>query len=468
MWKRFASTEFEICMCVCVYMEVLDDMHLANTPRTNLSESKHGSWFASQGKRKLISLYDACVSDLANALMQSAKQHAYSMGRHLGEGPSLQTLIDRANTRRNQRPSNVARVINSSASGTPMHCPLRPMEGDKETVRRKRRPSNMANLEENASHRPEYVYINVDRARKCGKSTSKVQNDNPIGDDVCLLDGKEVVERDIHTTQWAIRRTQLNSRVKCLGVIPNQGNCGRPIYGSTKGIPAPCFFGTRTHSHAHNGTHQFMWFCPRDSTHTWQPIRSISRKPCTTPSIWPVARGTSLTTEEAENLKNAGFVLETRELDTKSPNLPQGHHGPASTSHKDGSPEHLTKGVRFKTRTGVSIKAKERIQRSLDMMGFIKTVKVVRDLAHEVFVLVSLENDPPQEYEVHISNSPACSCPDFQKRHVQKRSFVACKHMYFVYLRVLGLDQNHSMFIHQPQLSPLQVRQALLKPRDYL
>ena len=46
----------------------------------NLIETKHASWLAGKGNKQLINVYNACVSDLANALLQSAKMLAFIEG----------------------------------------------------------------------------------------------------------------------------------------------------------------------------------------------------------------------------------------------------------------------------------------------------------------------------------------------------------------------------------------------------
>ena len=55
-------------------------------------------------------------------------------------------------------------------------------------------------------------------------------------------------------------------------------------------------------------------------------------------------------------------------------------------------------------------------------------------------------------YEVHIATNPLCTCRDFADRAAQGRPYQAYKHIYFVLLRVFGLDVNHNMFIHQCKL----------------
>ena len=72
------------------------------------------------------------------------------------------------------------------------------------------------------------------------------------------------------------------------------------------------------------------------------------------------------------------------------------------------------------------------------------------------------------KYTVCIKANPCCSCPDFQDQVDSKRSFLACKHMYHVYLSVIGLSMHENMFIHQPYLTKNDLIFALTKPRAYL
>ena len=113
---------------------VLSQEDQAHTPRTNLAESMHGSWLAGEGYKEKITLYDACISDMANALLQSAKQYAYQMGKHKGEGPSLSKLMERAPSRSTPTPPQVARIVQDAVASTPMYEELRPLHGDKETI----------------------------------------------------------------------------------------------------------------------------------------------------------------------------------------------------------------------------------------------------------------------------------------------------------------------------------------------
>lgn len=93
--------------------------------------------------------------------------------------------------------------------------------------------------------------------------------------------------------------------------------------------------------------------------------------------------------------------------------------------------------------------------------------EVVREESvHEIFKIESLgNNNQRHEYKVEVKTQP--SCPDFADRDQKKKPYLACKHLYFVYLRVLGLSQNENMFVHQPLLSQQDLYNALNRTRSY-
>lgn len=98
----------------------------ANTPRTNLTESKLAR---RRGISTKISLYDACTTDMENAILQSTKAISYAQGKHIGKGPSLEKLKERIAA----RPTQVVRAVNEATEGTPMYKAATPLNEDKET-----------------------------------------------------------------------------------------------------------------------------------------------------------------------------------------------------------------------------------------------------------------------------------------------------------------------------------------------
>ena len=80
----------------------------------------------------MIGLYDACVSDLANALLQSAKMLAFVEGRYKGMKPSLEKL-GKCVAFGKRAPATINKEIEDTIQGTPIY--RRPyIEGDNITV----------------------------------------------------------------------------------------------------------------------------------------------------------------------------------------------------------------------------------------------------------------------------------------------------------------------------------------------
>ena len=83
----------------------------------------------------MLNIYDACVSDLANAMLQSAKMLAFVEGKYKGTGPSAEKLA-RCVAFGKHKPAKVIFKIEEIVHGTPMY--MRPyVEGDNITVSKK-------------------------------------------------------------------------------------------------------------------------------------------------------------------------------------------------------------------------------------------------------------------------------------------------------------------------------------------
>lgn len=431
-------------------------------PTVNLSESKHGSWKAGEGGRKNISLYDACATDLFNAILQSARDQAFKEGKYKGTGPSYQKLQERLNQKGTPRPAQILHMVREATTGTPMYQQPSTLEGDKQTIRKKRKNSNRATIDVNASHRPEYNMETI--TRRQGGRARQINFDTDDGmqtnvQDVMVEEVKEVIESDVHPTLWAIRRTNVGSKVKCLAFIKGQNRnsvCHKPIPGSSNGVPAPCFFAERAHK---NGvTAQFAYFCPTDSCHTWTPDHSLKPWP-PRPAVWPVARGTNLTKEEVKKLQQGGYMVEEKLKEC----------GTIGTPLDDVNVEiHAERsqrtGPRWRYRTTISNAAKQKIEMAMTLNPKDVKEEVIMAGLMENFYFVT-RNDV--KYTVCIKDEPCCSCPDFQDRVEGQKSFLACKHMYHVYVCIIGLDIHENMFIHQPFLTSRDLTYALTKPRSY-
>ena len=67
-------------------------------------------------------------------------------------------------------------------------------------------------------------------------------------------------------------------------------------------------------------------------------------------------------------------------------------------------------------------------------------------------------------YEVIITLLPACTCPSFAKRFVNGAQSAVCKHLAFVYVKVLGVPA-HSYVLHQTALTSYEVEYWLARAR---
>lgn len=86
-----------------------------------MAEPIHASWLAAKGFKGALNMYDARVSDLANALLQSSKRHTFIGGKYHGASPSAETLAKRARQGNSPTPIATSRVVEEVVSGMPIH-----------------------------------------------------------------------------------------------------------------------------------------------------------------------------------------------------------------------------------------------------------------------------------------------------------------------------------------------------------
>ncbi|ORY42222.1 hypothetical protein BCR33DRAFT_660991, partial [Rhizoclosmatium globosum] len=92
---------------------------------------------------------------------------------------------------------------------------------------------------------------------------------------------------------------------------------------------------------------------------------------------------------------------------------------------------------------------RDRIYRAKGQRMFLITRNRTSDMSEDFNVLGSTGN----VYTVSICKTPECSCPDFQKGNL-------CKHILFVYLKVLRVDE-HSHVIYQAALISSELKTIL-------
>ena len=64
-------------------------------------------------------------------------------------------------------------------------------------------------------------------------------------------------------------------------------------------------------------------------------------------------------------------------------------------------------------------------------------------------------------YSVIVVEFPHFTCEGFLKRESKRLTYIPCKHLYYVYLKILGLDSTSHDFIHQAALTKVELFWAL-------
>ena len=209
-----------------------------------------------------------------------------------------------------------------------------------------------------------------------------------------------------------------------------------------------------------------MWFCPYDVLHTWHVDPNIIDKP-TYPDVWKVDIGTNITSEETEKLLKAGFNVEVQ-LSQVVGSSGLGESFAQATKRKmnigKGEKEPMSNTTRSsKWRHSISQEAEKRISKAQSMLAIVINESEMEPAPHSIFHLVC---ESGQEYFIHIMEKPWCNCPNFMGRDTREKSYIARKHIYFVYLRVLGLNKIQDMEIHQPTPSQADVYKMLSRPQN--
>lgn len=395
---------------------------------------------------------------MLNSYIQCAKRLGFLTGRFIGSGPNMENYLARAQSQASPSPAAVAHTIQGLVAGTAMYEePI--IHGDKETVQCKRR-TREGNV---SSHRPEYAMLSKERKprgrpRKISFveqereetviSSDDIQSDQPMEEDIRSPDGQaaeNVLESIVDRKMWALRRMPTHCSRKCFGMVGRK-KCSNVMQSRSTGLVAPCFWSERTFKG--KTLSQWMWFCSHDVEHTKVVSKQVIQSP-TPPIVWEVAEGTSITRQELAALAQAGFFIRTKANIEVTPDRTVRHDmGSASSSR------------RKKWRHGISKDAYKRIEAANSMEGTFLQEKTVSHGQHVVFHIQS-----EHLYEVHIKADPTCTCPDFQKRQTLQKPFLACKHMYFVYLHVLGLQEKEHLIIHQPMLSSRDLAFILAQAR---
>ena len=279
-----------------------------------------------------------------------------------------------------------------------------------------------------------------------------------------------VEESDCDVTDWHITRVPKHrTGVACWALQAiSRKQCTMKIIQKKKATACPSYTGIWTNYHTGKNQQHEFYFCPDDIHRCVQGTSKkwVLTRPDTVPKIWPVKRGTNLKRSEIIALERAGF-----QLPQKRDASPRRHFQSTVIDGIDLAAYHVpedadkhptsrfTKAVKrcsggpiaaHLQRWGSALTLNARIQKHT-MVPF-PGLGCILDLDVDSSTTHSLEH-----YILTLSSIPACTCLDFvtmqAKANRSGRSWVNCKHLYFVYAVVCKLDEMEDLFVHAPTLS---------------
>ena len=183
-------------------------------------------------------------------------------------------------------------------------------------------------------------------------------------------------------------------------------------------------------------------------------------------------RGTNLSKQEILALEVAGFQLPQRQ--PISPRRLFGKHSGmhllSSYAIPDKADEHPKirggKRIRRNPKAPITMQANN----SASVVTRTACIEKVTMVPHPRFgCVVSLisGNEPRvQKYTLSISSFPSCTCPYFQEMILKslggRGQWAYCKHMYFIFIVICGLEGEVETFLHAPSFSFNEVKRILL------
>lgn len=113
-------------------------------------------------------------------------------------------------------------------------------------------------------------------------------------------------------------------------------------------------------------------------------------------------------------------------------------------------------------RKTVTKEMQDRIDSSITMDCVVLHTNVVQNREHVEFIIATTGSERRGcHYTVTISVFPSCTCEDFIRRACRVDRYFPCKHIYHVFLKILGLDLTIHKLVHQAALTKEELHDAL-------
>ena len=190
------------------------------------------------------------------------------------------------------------------------------------------------------------------------------------------------------------------------------------------------------------------------------------------PTTWPMRRGTNLSKQEILALEAAGFQLPQQQAISPR-RLFGGHNGMHLLSSylvPNKVDEHPKirggKRIRRNPKAPTTMQANNSTF-ALTLTARIEKVTMVFHPRFGCILSLILGKEPQvQKYTLSILSFPTCTCPYFEEMILKslggRGQWAYCKHMYFIFTVVCGLEGKVETFIHAPSFSFNKVKRVLL------
>jgi hypothetical protein len=162
-------------------------------------------------------------------------------------------------------------------------------------------------------------------------------------------------------------------------------------------------------------------------------------------------------------LVNAGFLLAQKERITSTRLFNTSAH-PLDLSgvNVPANPDSylLSKQSKF-TRRSATASSRKQMQMVASAQAMDETIlKVTMIPRFEFGCMITLQSKPAPKrsiYQLTVSTLPECNCPAFKdmisKFGRKQNSFIYCKHLYFIFIKLFNADPEVDLFIHAPTFS---------------
>ena len=433
--------------------------------------------------------------------MQMVRYYQFFKGEHAGTGPGKEELLLRVAQRcahRTGNPKVLADAI-SNIQGVQDFVTREPHLKGEEVFGSQKRKADMPLGCEHDSHRPDKVNFSRPRVRTrsvvAGTSTAATA---PSNEDISFLADTDVMEtvpagehpdrphnrHPLHVTgiqetdcderDWHISRLPKSSAKACFSQqAVTKKKCTARIVRNNVATAAPTYIGLMVNYKKNRNDVMQFFFCNDDIERC---VKGTKRKWVISvpqiPATWPVKRGTNLTKQEILALEAAGFQLPQRQA--ISPRRLFGEHNGmhllSSYPVPNEADEHPK--IRGGKRIRRNLKAPTTMQANNSASALTLTAHIERAtiVPHPGFgcivSLISGKEPQVQKYTLSISSFPSCTCPYFEEMVLKslggRGQWAYCKHLYFIFTIICGLQGNVKPFFHAPSFSFNEVKRVLL------